>query len=699
MRKIGIPALCVLLGCTGGYFLGSAGKTAAEANGSKAPASSRTESREARGTDRIIPPATSLEDLKALLKTGRSRITEARVTLALENVPPQQLSSLATEMREYYRTHPGYDFVQTQLLGSVMGAWADRDPDAALAFVRDSPSKIFRNMADDSIFRVLAEANPEDAIARAKQLSSPAERLNALGAAAWAMVKKDPREGLRLFGDIKELPGHMRMLMLEQVANTSPEEAVAALAKVSPTERDNFWNSEGVFTAWAANDPEAVLKWAETATDLDMKNSALRAACRRMASDDPAAALAKIDGMPAHLRGQLIGGVMATWADRDFNGALAAAGAMSKPAEREQAMAAIVDRMDWSDPGQTSKVVLAMPKGNARTSALENLSYSLRWQSPSEADAVLAQFEGVEHSILAGSLAGTMVADDPEGAIKLFNSIPSTLRDEDKLQTFVWSLARHDPEKALEFATSLSSANERSQAVRQAIQQMAVLSPQDAVKQLSSFKDANDRQQAMVALAETWGSNDPEAALKWAESLSGDEQTTALAKLLPARAKNDPAEASARLQSLLENPGSASGSALQSATADLATEWAGRDPQQTAAWVGRLPAGTAAESGATALVTNWSSHDPAAAANWIASLPDGGVKDAAIQPLVGAILQNDPDNAFSWGLSIQDPTKRAEVMAGTIRQWNTNDGEAVRVAIQRADLNDEERATYEKLLH
>lgn len=700
MQKIALPIIALLLGGAGGLLIGRSMTAGGQAHAETATAPARSGSRETtRSAERLIPAGTTLQDLRELMKSGRSRVTEARVTLALENLPPDQLASLATEMREHFRKHPGYDFSQTQLLHSIMSAWTNADPDAAMSFVRDSPSKIFRGMADDALFRVLAETNPEDAVARAKQLSGGAERTNALGAVAQALVRSDPAEGLRLLEDTKELPDYMRMMLLEQVAASSPEAAVAALAKVSPANRDNFWNSDGVFSVWAAKDPEAVLAWAQSATDLDMKNSAFRAACRRMATDDPAGALQKIDGMPAHLRGQLIGTVMQTWSDRDLPAALAAASALGKPAEREEAMAAIVERMDFSDPAEACKVVLAMPKGNARSGALENLSWTLRWLAPSEAAATLAKFEGVEHSQLAGNLAGAMVADDPEGAIKLFNSIPPTLRGEDKLSTFMWSLSRHDPQRALDFANSLNSATERSQAVRMAIQQLAQLSPQNAVKQVEAMSDANARQQAMVALAESWGSTDAEAALRWANSLTGDEQVAALAKLLPARAKNDPAAASAQLQELLQNPGKNSGSALQSATGDLATEWAGRDPKQAAAWVAGLPAGTAAEQGATSLVTTWCVHDPSAAADWISGLPDGGVKDAAIEPLVQSVRQNDPATAFSWGLSMQDPAKRAAIMEETIRAWNTDDAEAVRLAIQKADLDPTEKAAYEKLLH
>ena len=36
----------------------------------------------------------------------------------------------------------------------------------------------------------------------------------------------------------------------------------------------------------AAADPEALLSWASAATDLDMRNSAYKAYCRRMAGED-----------------------------------------------------------------------------------------------------------------------------------------------------------------------------------------------------------------------------------------------------------------------------------------------------------------------------------------------------------------------------------------------------------------------------
>jgi hypothetical protein len=688
-----------VLGLAGGLLIGKAGNAGPDDAGAPAKAtSSPSGTREARTGERLVTADANLGDLMELLKVGRFGVAEARLTLALDDVPPQKLSELAGELREHFRKNPGYDFKQMQLLSSVMSAWTDADPEGAMAFVKESPSKTFRNMAYDSIFGVLAESNPEDAISRAKELGTAAERLNALAAAGWATARRDPREAMRLFGGMKELPDHVRTSLIDELAKVSPEEAVAELAKVSPTQRDRFWNSEGVFTTWAASDPEALLAWAGTATDLNMRNSAYRAFCRRMASEDPAGTLQKVDTMPAHLRSELVGAVMESWADVDLPGALAAAKGISQPAERERAMAAIVNRLDWMDPAEASKVVQAMPKGNARTSALENLSYGLYWQSPAERAAILAQFEGAEHSRIAGRVAGAMIAEDAEAAMKLFKEIPPTQRGEYDFRYFISSLAQHDPQQALKFAASLESASERSQAVRQTIQHMASLSPQEAARAMEAMNDPKDRQQALVALADSWGARDPEAAMRWAESLSGDEQTAALAKLLPEQARNNPSEAAGRLQSLLENPGNTSGAVLQSATGELASEWAGRNPVEAATWVAGLPAGSAAESGATSLVRNWSTHDPAAAADWISNLPDGGVKDAAIQPLVESIRQNDPETAFSWGLSIQDAAKRAAVMEATIKNWNTNDADAVRLAIQGAELNPTEKANYEKLL-
>lgn len=699
VQKATLPVTCLVLGLAGGGLIGhSVRKEEAPSSAASKTADPAGHARTSRTGERIVKADATLKDLMELMKSGRTGVAEARLTLALDDVPPQKLSQLADELREHFRKNPGYDYKQVQLLGAVLSAWTGSDPEGALAFVRDSPSKTFRNMAYDSVFGVLAEENPADALSRAKGLENSSERLNALAAAAWASGRKDPREAIRLFGGMKELPGHIRTALIDELGKIAPEEAVAELAKISPNDRDNFWNSEGVFTTWAASDPEALLAWAGTATDLNMRNSAYRAYCRRIAGEDPAAAMAKVGAMPAHLRTELIGAVMETWADTDLPGALAAAQAMGQPAERERAMQALVNRLDWSDPTAATKVLLAMPKGNARNSALDNLAWGLRWLSPAERQATLAQFEGAEYSKLASRVAGSMIAEDPEAAMKLFQEVPPSLRGEYDLRYFMASLSQHDPKEALKFATSLESASDRSQAVRQAFEQMAALSPQDAARTMEGMSDPKDRQQALVALAEAWSQRDPDAALRWAESLSGEEQTAALAKLLPEQAKNDPAAAAKRLQSLLASPGSNTGAVLQSATGDLAGEWAGRNPAEAAAWIAGLPAGSAAESGAGSLIQNWSTHDPAGAADWISSLPEGGVKDAAIQPLVESIRQNDPETAFSWGLSIQDPAKKAAVMEATIRNWNTNDADAVRVAIQGADLDATERSNYEKLL-
>ncbi|MBL9147000.1 MAG: hypothetical protein JNM99_25175 [Verrucomicrobiaceae bacterium] len=113
------------------------------------------------------------------------------------------------------------------------------------------------------------------------------------------------------------------------------------------------------------------------------------------------------------------------------------------------------------------------------------------------------------------------------------------------------------------------------------------------------------------------------------------------------------------------------------AMGSLAGRWAESAPAKTATWVNTLTDSDQKAEAASGLITTWVARDPMAASTWVSQLYPGKARDAAIAALVKAqALRNDPHAATLWAASVQDRALRAELIGQSVKRWQMHDPDA-----------------------
>ena len=253
---------------------------------------------------------------------------------------------------------------------------------------------------------------------------------------------------------------------------------------------------------------------------------------------------------------------------------------------------------------------------------------------------------------------------------------------------------------------------------------------------------------AASVIATEWAKLDPDAAIAWANGLTGENQTGALRSIVTELAGTDPTKA-AQIASTLTNErdkvaaygdiaeklaqkdfasaeafiaglpteggvrdralsdalnvlartdpqaaaaklaNMAEGNERDRAVSGIAEGWARRDPAAAAAWVSQQTTEDM-DDAVRSVVSTWAGRDSAAALSWIQSQPQGEVRDEAIGTYIWTNRSGDPQSTIQLAESISDEGDRNRSVFMATRRWMEQDREAASAYIQQSTtLNDE----------
>jgi len=259
--------------------------------------------------------------------------------------------------------------------------------------------------------------------------------------------------------------------------------------------------------------------------------------------------------------------------------------------------------------------------------------------------------------------------------------------------------AEVDPTGALAYSNTMGMGG---MFVRPTIlQSWASVDPENAAKYFSE----NPREFAMMGgfgggrgpgggdsgasvIAAEWAKLDPEAALAWANGLSGRDKSSALNSVISEMAAKDPTKA-AQVASTLEGDDQAR------AYGEIAGKWASTDFSAAEAWIQSLPA-EARDRAMSEAIESLAATDPQGAAAKVASIPVGRDRDRAIEDVAGAWARKDPAGAAAW-LVQQETEDPEDAIRGVISSWTAQDSGAALAFIQQqpvGELRDEATSTY-----
>jgi hypothetical protein len=282
----------------------------------------------------------------------------------------------------------------------------------------------------------------------------------------------------------------------------------------------------------------------------------------------------------------------------------------------------------------------------------------------------------------------------------------------DLVTRFASMLARQDPETALELANTFLKDDNRAATMVQVVRTLAARDPLQGLRIAEKIVDAPFRRnQALAYVAGIWAKSDPAAAVAWASSLKEPhEQAMALNAALAAMSQTDPESAAAHLvvaertlqeehtarrnqtmaelgiseADLLNAPETAEGTAYEvpgknSPEAELLAEAARLTAMRLAAEQATAAIAFAEsiendflrQSAVKGALAGWSRVDPAAAAEYAVNYRTGNSE--MIATVYDIWAGSAPADAAATALTIGDPMLRAAAIRAVASTWSVDE--------------------------
>ncbi|MEI7909036.1 MAG: hypothetical protein WCK77_05315 [Verrucomicrobiota bacterium] len=611
--------------------------------------------------------------------------------------------------------------------GAAMMAAVDHmDLPTIKRLLADAPDQAnFFNYGETSLRAVLlqkwAEVDPLGLIEHGLAQNSM-QRFEALDYAFAAMARVDIDATLaRLAQMDPDTQDRLRFTVLSSLADTDPKRAFAMVLKLNSSEGEQY--SRTIMNKWAMQDPVmakeafsslplgkmrdaclsslmmamadqdvvAAVAWAKGLPRAIEKANALTWAVNSLSRSDPSAALALLDENPSARSNDPWGGmqqIFVSMAMLDYDKTKETIQGLKTPAQRIQAMQALggVCRKNHSDD-------LLAWAGQLPTAEAKALYLGNGWGAGDSA-TVGAWLEKIPEGPLRQQakmheLWG-LAYNDPEMAAKQLASLkPSTQESTGAIETIANRWASIDSDKALSWADDLQDFSQKKQALAQIYRELADADPAQSVAKLANISDPLIRDDVTAAVAGQWAMQDPEKALAWAKTLTGDQQTAAFRQIAQANMGTDPAQAQQVIALMVRN---LSGEDWQKSenreiVGQMAASLAETDPHAAAKFADTLPVGDAQTDAYSKLVSAWSRYAPAEAEAWLGQMDGGTLRDQAAAQFVATVANSDPAKAYEWAASISDATERRKAAEIALKAWKTN-GELpqARQALQDASV-------------
>lgn len=208
--------------------------------------------------------------------------------------------------------------------------------------------------------------------------------------------------------------------------------------------------------------------------------------------------------------------------------------------------------------------------------------------------------------------------------------------------------------------------------------------------------DSNLHAYGTALVVESWAAVDPAAAWGAVEILPSSPGTAFLrSRILTAWAENDPADAAASLQALVNETANAGPEpqGMHSAVLNVAYRLARDYGAEAARWAVSFPKGTEARTSALAgVVSGWVDDNPEAVGDWLQAMDAGPERDAGVVSMVRLYAAEAPATALAWAETISDEAQRSSLLATTAGRWLSAAPEDAEAWMRTATvLTDEQR--------
>ena len=273
---------------------------------------------------------------------------------------------------------------------------------------------------------------------------------------------------------------------------------------------------------------------------------------------------------------------------------------------------------------------------------------------------------------------------DPANAAKYFTENPNDFAtmggrggppgmDDSGASVIAREWAKLDPQAALDWAQGLSG-RDKSGALVSVLGEMAAKDPAEAAS-VASGLEGDDRNRAYSEIAEKWALSDYSSAEAWISTLTGEDKQDAMAAAIGVLAKSDAVGASSKVAGMAE------GGEKERAIRDVGSAWARENPAAAAAWVASQESGG---DGMRNVMATWAGQDAPAALSFIESQPQGAIRDSATQAYLWTNRDMAPAQSISLAETITDERDRSRAVGMTAARWMREDEVAAKAYVEQS---------------
>lgn len=248
---------------------------------------------------------------------------------------------------------------------------------------------------------------------------------------------------------------------------------------------------------------------------------------------------------------------------------------------------------------------------------------------------------------------------DPRAAIQAIESLASRGERDQLLQNALHAWAKKDPRAVIDWVVARPLSYQRSQLLANALTSLAMKDPAAAIAFAERLPRA-EHQHVMPQLLANWASMNPRAAAEWAEKQDDTPlQRQATMFIASSYAQQDPEEALSWAATLTGEPG-------QVVMSQVIQQIAQDDPERASSMVGRMKEGTHRGNAIGAVSQSWAQSDPRAALVWIAKQPSSDVTPDIYGTIFGNWANYDVDAAVSQLNFMLDTDDRNAAIRGIL---------------------------------
>jgi hypothetical protein len=464
---------------------------------------------------------------------------------------------------------------RAQIRECIADAWAGKNPEAALVWVRSLPSSETNDKVAENVLRIWAKTDLDGALEAVIGMDAGVRKGRVVAELLRAWMRESPDASAEWVRTQPDLDPRVRMAAIESLAGSHPL-LVAGLLSGPMTRDERRDYTMKLVAAWSQRDPAAAWAWLNTQPHGYAFYGAASVLMEKMAATAPGAALVAWQALPegdardrvagAIARGMTDKGAALIWLSslpdtrgvRDGIDGLIAAMNLKEPA----AILALLDKVPpgrgqlqiystaartWleADPQGAIRWMKTLKDQDVLKTAGSSIGYRWAEQSPTEmASFVSTMHQGPAFDTLVGQLSANWGRSDAAAAVTWLAGLPDSEAVRAGMSKAFHGLGETNPSLAREKLESMPAGALRARALSGAVEGMASIQPEQGARFLLAVATPAEQPVAVERLIEKWMEVDRDKAVAWTSALSaGEARDRGLITIMPLMGRENPQQA------------------------------------------------------------------------------------------------------------------------------------------------------------